>query len=235
MNNRSKLFFLGTALIAASIMTAPSVAQETRNDEIPMYGGRDRGADPEIKAADEKFIADVSAAFGSRERASIAWINQGFKFYNQDQLGMAVRRFNQAWLLNPKNAEVYSGFAAVLHDQGKYCQAMDMMEKSLSLNPPTFQGIYPDAARITALCGARDSKMGDETRKKLFIRSEDLYRKAEQVEPNKAYVYASWATAYYWEGKFPEAWAMVKKARSLGYKVGAQFLTLLQEKLPKPD
>jgi len=213
-----------------------------------MYGGIDRSSVSELKAGDEKFISDVTTQFGSREKASALWVNQGYKFYKQDQLGMAMRRFNQAWLLNPKNPEVYAGFGGVLHDQGKNCDAMEMMEKALTLNPPKFQGIYPDAARIVTLCSIGNKTLSPEAKAELIARSEALYKKAEEIEPDKRYIYSSWASAYYWRGQYSDAWRMVAKARALGTGSGAiaglasgaanepneHFLNMLREKMAEP-
>lgn len=221
------------SLLAGCLATSPA-NQGTRIDEVPMYGGMDRSKIPELQAADAKFISDVSAQFGSREQAAVLWVNRGFKLQHQDQLGMAMRRFNQAWLLNPNNPEVYAGFGTVLHDQGRNCEAMKMMDKALALDPPTFQGIYADAARVITLCAASDKSLPAESRKQMFERSEQLYRKAEVVEPNKRYVYASWATAYYWREQYSDAWSMVAKERAAGGVPTERFLSLLQTKMPEP-
>jgi tetratricopeptide (TPR) repeat protein len=175
------LFLIGASLMQgcsvpfdAGLMNAfvkQPVNQDARIDEIPMYGGIDRSKVPKLKAGDEKFISDVTAHFGSREKASVVWINQGYRFYRQDQIGMAMRRFNQAWLLNPNNPDVYAGFAAVLHDQKKSCDAMKMMEKALALDPPTFHGIYPDAARIVTLCAISDKTLSPSAKAELIARS----------------------------------------------------------------
>ncbi len=218
--------------LAGCLATAP-VAPASRMDEMPMYGGQDR-SEPALKAADEKLIADATSSFGSPARAAQAWVEQGFRFYQADKLGMATRRFNQAWLMNPENAEVYTGFAAVLHDQGKYCDAMKMMEKALSLKPPSFQGIYADAGRIAARCAAADKTLSGPERAAMIARSDALYRNGEAVEPNKAYLYNSWATAYYWNGQYADAWTMVAKARRAGGQPGARFLDMLSEKMPEP-
>jgi len=129
-----------------------------------MCGGIDRSTFPELKAGDEKFISDVTAQFGSRERASALWVNYGFKLLKQNNYGMATRRFDQAWLLDPTNAEVYWGFSTVLHDRdrGEECEAMRMMDKTLTLNPATYQGIYPDAGQIVTLCAIRDKTLSPE-------------------------------------------------------------------------
>ena len=230
---RNPVAILATVLFMA-FSTSLRAEGQVPIDQVPMYGGIDRSAIPELKAGDEKLITDTTSQFGTREKASAAFVSNGFAYYQRDDLANAMRRFNQAWLLDQSNPEVYAGFGSVLHDQGKNCEAMQMMEKALMLNPPTFQGIYPDAARTIALCAVSDKKLTAESRIKLFERSEFLYKKAEELEPNKAYLYGSWATAYYWRGQYSEAWAMVAKVRAAGGKPHEKFLGLLREKVPEP-
>ncbi|MNR83673.1 hypothetical protein D3C72_144550 [compost metagenome] len=227
------LIFILTIFLSGCLASLPG-KEGTRIDEVPMYGGMERAQYPTLKAGDEKFISDVSAQFGSRERASIVWVDQAYKFYRQNQLGMAMRRFNQAWLLNPNNAEVYAGFGAVLMDQGKSCEAMSMMEKSLTLSPPEYQGIYADAARIVTLCAVNGKDLTSDGRTKLLARSEELYKKAEKIEINKKYVYDSWAMSRYLQGRYDDAWSMLAKARKIGGETPKSFLDLLQAKMPKP-
>jgi hypothetical protein len=111
-------------------------------DQVPMYGGMDRSSQPALRAADERFIAEVSEKFGSRENASKAWAEQGFSFYQRDDLPNAMRRFNQAWLLKPDNPEVFHGFSSVLYDKGDNCGAMRMGERAVTLGlaTPAFFG-----------------------------------------------------------------------------------------------
>lgn len=204
-----------------------------RVDEMPMYGGLDRSA-PAVKAADDKLIADATHAFGSRANAARAWVEQGYRFYQANQLGMATRRFNQAWLMNPDNAEVYTGFAAVVHDQNRFCDAMKMMETALSLKPPSFQGVYADAGRIAARCAAHGRGLSGPERAAMIARSDALFRNGERVEPDKAYLYNAWASAYYWNGQYADAWAMVSKARQAGGRGNVKFLDMLRAKMPAP-
>lgn len=192
-----KLAVLSACLSLAGCLATAPAAPQSRVDEVPMYGGMDRSA-PAVRAADDKLVADATSAFGSRANAAQAWVEQGFRFYQADQLGMATRRFNQAWLMNPDNPGVYTGFAAVLHDQNRFCDAMKMMEQALTLKPPSFQGIYADAGRIAARCAAQDTTLTGPERAAMIARSDALYRNGERVEPDKAYLYNSWATAYYW-------------------------------------
>lgn len=219
------------AISLAGCLTTTSVKQQIRIDEVPMYGGMDRSIIPEVKAADEKFISDVSAQFGSREKASQLWVNQGFKFYQENKLGMAMRRFNQAWLLNPKNPEVYAGFASVLNDQGKSCLAAEQMETALALDPPKFQGIYSDAGYINAMCAVNEKSKDSEDRQKFLDKSELLFKNAEAIEPNKIYLYGLWARSYFRQGKTLESKQMIAKQIEAGGKPDANLVANIEYKL----
>jgi len=208
-------------------------AQKVRIDDVPMYGGMDRSAVPELRAADERLIADAINQFGSREKASMTFADQGFRFYGQDRLDMAMRRFNQAWLLDPNNPQVYWGFGSVLHDQEKMCDAMRQYEKALSFGT-YIPGLLPDAARVISLCAIQDKTLAGEDRKKLHERSDALYSEAVEKDKNKGYVYASWASVLFWRENYAQSWAMVKKAREVGGQLPPKFLSMLRSKMPEP-
>jgi len=193
----------------------------------------DRQAVPELKSADERLIADVSKEYGSKEKGSDAFVNQGVRYYQADNLSMAMKRFNQAWLLNPSNPNVFWGFAMVYHDQGENCKAKEMIDRSISLNLERPIALA-DAGRIYTLCGASDTALDEKTKRHYYDKSEELYKKASAASENNGYVYGSWATAYYWRGDFVQSWDMVKKAQGLGFTFPGQFINLLREKMPEP-
>lgn len=229
-----KAFILAQLLwLPACVIKAPAQA-DARNDEAPMYAGKDRRAAAALRAGDEEQAAEAVNVFGSPSAAAQARVEQGYRLFREDQPGLAMRQFNQAWLLNPDNAEVYAGFAVVLENQRKVCQAMSMMDRAISLNPPAFRGIYADAGRIAARCAAEDKTLPPEARIAATTRSDEWYRKGEAVEPDKGYLYASWATAYYWRGQYAEAWAMVHKSRAAGGSPDAQFVRMLRARMPEP-
>ena len=203
-------------------------------DQVPMYGGLDRTTDPDLRVADEKLIAQTVQHYGSREKASVAFVGNGFAYYGRDDLANAMRRFNQAWLLDPNNPEVYFGFAVVLHDKGGNCEAVKQFEKAASFGKYV-RGMTPDAARVLVLCAVGDKSLSAEARAALFARSDALYTEALAQEPDKGYVHGSLATAMYWRGKYEEAWSEVKLARANGGRFPEQFLRLLREKMPEPS
>lgn len=214
-------------------MPAPAPAQAA-SDEAPMYAGGNRSEVAALRAGDEQEAAQAMTAFGSAGAASQARVEQGYRLFREQQPGLAMRRFNQAWLLNPDNPEVYAGFALILENQRKVCQAMSMMDRAISLNPPAFRGIHADAGRIAARCAAEDKTLPPEARIAATTRSDEWYRKGEAVEPDKGYLYASWATAYYWRGQYGEAWTMVHKSLAAGGSPDAAFVRMLRARMPEP-
>lgn len=234
------MHFTLKAFILAQLLWLPACATKTpaqvdaRNVEAPMYAGKDRRAAAALRADDEQLAAESVNVFGSPAAAAQARVEQGYRLFREDRPGLAMRQFNQAWLLNPDNAEVYAGFAVVLESQHKVCQAMSMMDRAISLNPPAFRGIHADAGRIAARCAAEDKTLPPEARIAATTRSDEWYRKGEAVEPDKGYLYASWATAYYWRGQFAEAWAMVHKSRAAGGSPDPKFVRMLRARMPEP-
>ncbi|MEN5157926.1 hypothetical protein [Achromobacter spanius] len=228
-----KAFILAQLLwLPACVIKAPAQA-DARNDEAPMYAGVDRRAAAALRAGDEQQVAEAVKVFGSPAAAARARVEQGYRLFREDQPGQAMRQFNQAWLLNPDNPEVYAGFAVVLESQRKVCQAMSMMDRAISLRPPAFRGIHADAGRIAARCAAEDKTLPPEARIAATTRSDEWYRKGEAVEPDKGYLYASWATAY-WRGQYAQAWAMVHKSRAAGGSPDAKFVRMLRARMPEP-
>ena len=231
MNYRVVVLLTAALLSFTTVLCAGG---EIPIDEVPMYGGMDRSTIPELQAGDQKLISDSTKHYGTRQKASAAFVGNGFSYYLEDDLAKAMRRFNQAWLLDPQNPEVYAGFGSVLHDKGKYCEAMQMLEKAITLNPPTIQGIYTDAAALVTLCAVSNSDLTPEAKSKMFERSESLFITAEEIELDKRYVFESWATAYSRQEDYSGAWAMVAKERAAGGRPSEDFLELLRERMPEP-
>jgi hypothetical protein len=224
------------ALLLAGCVAVQNDPRLRLIDQVPMYGGMDRQSVPELKKADDAFIQSVSSAFGGRESAAKRWVVQAFAFYNHDDLDMAMRRFNQAWLLDPKNPEVYWGFGAVLHDRGLAFGAYDMEMRAYNLG---FRDVsfLADLGRVSALrtADAKDAKvLSPEQRTAFIAESESYYVEASKSGEKLGYIYDSWSSAKYWAGDYAGAWEKVKMARANGAPTNGRFLAMLTQKMPEP-
>jgi Tfp pilus assembly protein PilF len=203
-------------------------------DQVPMYGGMDRAAKPELKAADEKLIQGTTKEFGSRSAASAAFAEQGFAYYRKDDLANAMRRFNQAWLLDPENPESYWGFASILSDQKRYCEAAGHMETALS-KPGLQPGALPDAAITFVGCGMTDASFNAERKAQLLGRSEQIFSRAMAAGAPKDYTLLMWARAKLAQKDYAAAWAKVSEMRNAtGKSPPTAFLKALEAKMPEP-
>jgi tetratricopeptide (TPR) repeat protein len=229
----SRLVLLSLAAIAA----VPAFAQETQPppDDLPMYGGMDRSAVPGLKDADEKFIADATALLGSREKASSAWAEQGFIYYHRNKLETAMRRFNQAWLLNPSNPEVFAGFASVLSDWGKNCEAQKILDVGFPIRGPIPDWFLPDAAVIYTVCAVQDPDLSASAKQRLLQKADALLARALASPAPKSYTLTRWASSLYIRGDYAGSWAKVAEHKKVtGEDMEPEFVQKLRAKMPEP-
>src|SRR5919106_4608477 len=110
---------LSLATIVVLFLTLHCIAQ-ARN-ELPMYGGIPPTA--EEAKADQKLIEVIVSKSGSREAGAQDAVRLGFKYLAKADWSTAMKRFNQAWLINGESAEVFWGFGAALSYQGKFTES----------------------------------------------------------------------------------------------------------------
>src|SRR5713226_973434 len=120
-------------LALALLFAVTSCCQAQEINELPMYGGKQKTSD-QIKA-DNDFVAWAVKQFGSREKAADDATRRGFQFLSKSDWRMAMKRFNQAWLLSPDKPEVIWGLGAALSYQGKFQESETYFQKALALAP----------------------------------------------------------------------------------------------------
>lgn len=208
--------------------------QKIPADLIPMYGGMGRASNQEIQKGDEEFIANVVEEFGTRQNAAKAFVESAFRLYHQNELPTAMRRFNQAWLIDPQNPEVYWGFASVQYDIGANCSAMKMTEHALRLgfSDPEF---LADAGMMHGLCPLGLGEFSSEQENIYFEKSNLLFEKAASIVSTNPYIYDKWGQALYWRGDYKGAWDKVLLIRKYGGEPHPQFLNALKQKMPEPE
>jgi len=100
---------------------------------LPKYGNTEKTEGQ--KEADERLIKTMLEHESSLEKASNLFINLGFQFLYKNDMETAMYRFNQAYLLNPTNTDIYWGFGAIYMTLGQYEKAKEQYEEGLKITP----------------------------------------------------------------------------------------------------
>jgi len=125
----------GQKTITAQKMTPESYEKQSKLDKrlIPKYGHQEKTT--REKKADEKFIRDMLDHYnGDKRIASDYFINGGFYFLYQDKFDTAMFRFNQAYLLDSTNTDIYWGYGGFFYSLGDFEQAKEQYEEGLAID-----------------------------------------------------------------------------------------------------
>lgn len=107
-------------------LESDALRAKDRINEQPRYGGFTKTA--AYLEADEQFIAQVLRTYGTARAAMQAHVRFGWHYLATNHAPTAIKRFNQAWLLDSTAADVYFGFSAYLQQQGQTEEAERFMQ-----------------------------------------------------------------------------------------------------------
>jgi hypothetical protein len=79
---------------------------------LPMYGRTPKS--PRLINADMKFVKAAIEEHGSADSASRYYVGVAWQYLYRNDISTAMKRFNQAWLLDSLNSDVYWGFGATI-------------------------------------------------------------------------------------------------------------------------
>lgn len=241
----------------SNALDMPPQSEEIEINLIPMYGYPDIEKNAWQKKMDEQFIrcvvADNSTAqssvstvastptsscpnpFPTKAQASNAMANLGWKYLRSGDGATAMKRFNQAWLLNENNYQAFWGFGTLSAMQNKLDKGISYFEKALSLldNENQRSRLLNDTAEAYSMQGAYQT---DKTKSQAsFARANALLEEAVKLALQNSNIYITWAISLYREENYPKSWEMVKKARSLsGRTIPPNFIEALTKKMPEP-
>ena len=124
------LFILASSSVIAQQMTLEQWKEEEKTDIrcLPKYGHFEKTAGQ--LEADSAFIQVALPQFATKRLASEHLIGLGFKYLYRD-VKTAMYRFNQAYLLDSTNSDIYWGYGAVYMILQDYPRAKKQYEEGL--------------------------------------------------------------------------------------------------------
>lgn len=91
----------------------------------PMYGRVEKCR--EQLEADERFLSRSDKEEANRSKASIQMLDNAWYYLHQGDYNTAMKRANQAWLLDSTNIATYASFAVILDLKGELDDAKEIL------------------------------------------------------------------------------------------------------------
>jgi len=181
------------------------------------------------KRADAIFLGEMDKQYkGNRKKAAEHMALRGCQYLREGDLLVAMRRFNQAWLLDSSNGKALWGMAAIDADVEEFDESLDLFaEAERSVGDDINFSV--DYAKAMGLAGAQAK---NEVRlKDAFARFARVYEKA----PRNTLNLENWAKTLFLVGNYADAWKKVKLAETTpGHAdLDPRFLAALQSKMPR--
>jgi tetratricopeptide (TPR) repeat protein len=191
-----------TVIISIAVFCS-SYAAERPINELPMYGGQHN---PAVETDKEN----------SKSAAKLGW-----KYYYSGDFDTAIKRFNQAWMLDRENADAFYGFGLILGQRAReeeteknLLESIKFLEKANSLSPQNVR-IMVDFAFSHTLLGnyllIKKKSAKDEFKKARF-----LFFQAEKIEPKYPLIYLNWSVLEFYDGNYFLAKRFLDHAKKLG-------------------
>jgi tetratricopeptide (TPR) repeat protein len=214
-------------LTTALILSASLVRADDRN-LLPKYGGLPLTAIE--KEINDKFVSGMDEDYhGDLKKASMDMAMRGWQYLREGDFDVAMRRFNQAWLLNKNNGTALWGMAAIEASSGKFDESLKLFAEAEQFVGSDIN-FSVDYAKAVGIAGA--AQKDDALLKDAFDRFERIYQKAPQNTLNLQ----NWAITLASIGKYSEAWAKVKLAEATPNKnqLDPRFIAALQSRMKRP-
>lgn len=193
---------------------------------LPKYGHVPKT--PEQKKADNKFIEATiqqEQFKGDTLAASNHMIGLGFNYLYRGDLKTAMYRFNQAYLLDSLNSEIYWGYGAIYMALGDYGKARLQYEEGLSQNPNNthlltdFGTYYLAQYFATINMPANEIIKNPKEQAATLLDSSLIYlNKSYQIDSKDQNTVFKLSTSYYYQGNCENAWKFYDECKALGGK-----------------
>jgi tetratricopeptide (TPR) repeat protein len=218
---------LGLAfLIIAASACGVAGAQET--NLLPKYGSLPKNEMQ--KAADEGFIASVDAHYkGDRKRASEEVSARGWQLLRQGKVDDAMRRFNQAWLLDSANGNALWGMANIQANTREPASALPLYAEAMPLMGRDIDFLV-DQAKTMGVVGIETGNM------RITLDALSRYARLYQWAPEHVLNLQNWAITLYHLGDYADAWKKIELAEKAPRHadLDRNFIAALQAKMPRP-
>ena len=165
-------------------------------------------------------LTSTAAMAQDGKRFAKVAVERGWTYFNNGDAETALKRFNQALLLDPKFAPGYFGIAFVYSSQGKLDQAIPYYRKSIDADPG-FSHSYSNLGLALLYSGKTSEAL-------------PMLIKALELDPKNGEACVNTSLYYLAVGDFAAAWKYVHLAQDNMATVSYELLRDLKGKMPEP-
>ncbi len=225
-------------LVAVLLSGCMTVAEKEAIEALPMYGQPELARSDYLKSEDAAFIKQTSFRYrGDVKQASRDWVKRADGLLHMGDTDAAMRHFNQAWLLDPENYQVYWGFGRVLVEKRQFSQAAHFLDRALAMVNDPYQkpALLTDRGTVYSLQGEQAREMASGQQTDLFAAANARFAEALALDETYLPVWQRWAQSLYRQGEYASAWEKIHQARQRGVtRFSRVFLRDLADRLPEP-
>jgi len=222
-----------TSLLSAQHLTYSEWQWQSAVDNrlAPRYGGRDKTA--EQLASDSAFVAQTLAVEPDRRKASEGLTQLGFQLLREGNLVHAMYRFNQAWLLDPSEPEIFRGYGAFFMALDRSTDAGQEYAYGLMVDSVNVPLMVDFSAAILAEQHQMETK--DPEKADLMLSAAiRLLERAMRFDPKSAEAAFKLSVCHVVKKECAEAWRYHDLAVSLGStSITPKFEAQLKAECPK--
>lgn len=215
-------------MLVCALLCVASLWSQAQSNLEPKYGDKPKTA--EQQAADDKLIAALTTQFqGDLKAPSLEASKRGWAYLLDNQLDMAMRRFNQAWLLAPNNGMAIWGMAVVEMRRSRAVSSLQLFREATQLMPRDLDLRVDAAAAKSVVAG----ETGDQD---LLEDAWRDFRRVYEADPLNTLNLQAWAISYFDAKRYRDAWdivALAEKTPGVG-DLDVNFIRSLGGKMPRP-
>jgi tetratricopeptide (TPR) repeat protein len=208
-------------LLFSCLLSMSSVGQQLSSEEwdelaksniqlLPKYGLAQKTK--EQKQADEKFITEtmeLEQFNGDRKAASSHLIQLGFTYLYYGDPKTSMYRFNQAYLLDSTNTDIYWGFGAVYMAIAHYEKARQQYLQGLSINPVSSHLLTDYGTYFMSQYAKQHATNHLDSALKYM-------KKSFQVDPRDKNTAIKLSAVYFYKEDCANAWKFYDECKALG-------------------
>ena len=147
-------------------------------------------------------------------------VELGWSYFKKDDPATALKRFNQALIIDPNFAPAYFGMAYVYSYQNKLDLAIQNYRKSIEKDP-TFSHSYSNLGLALLYSDKPKEALPN-------------LKKALDIDPKNGDAHVNIALYYFAAGDYSSSWRHIHLAQDYKANVNPNFVRDLKGKLPEP-